>query len=106
MPFDPDALGLSSSQLRSLMGVWSVDLTGLPLKELGGSWELAVVEVLGPPTHGAKFTVPAKPTWRDRRPPPPPSTRCLGELVAGSTTWVTNEAERCDALLVELGSDS
>ena len=113
----PNAL-VTDDQLRSMMGVWSVDLCGLPLKQLSGSWGLALKEVLGPsrntdvrgPNNGRppreRYIVPASPTWSDPRPPPQPSTRCLGDLIPGSTTWLTNDADACDDLLDQCDFES
>ena len=128
----PPGAAVSSDQLRSLCGVWARDLCGQPFKLLSGSWELALQDAFAeqppppppppppsrngrrgsrrsstsaPPAPG-KFIVPATPLWVDPRPLPELSTHCLGELVEGSTTWLTNDAQRADELLVEFGFDT
>ena len=94
------------------MGVWSVDLCGLPLKELSGSWDLALRDVLGSTIvrqdgqRRPRYIVPATPPWNDERPPPAPSTVCMGELVPGSTTWLTNDASACETLIDECGFET
>ena len=96
----PPGARVSADQLRSMMGVYSKDLCGLPLKQVGGSWSIALREVFG---SGASepFLVPEGAQWLDQRPPPPRETRCLGEVVAGSTTWVTNDPTAADEVLHE-----
>ena len=112
----------SSDQLRSLCGVWSRDLCGLPLQKLSGSWDVALKALFGSPYELPQQTrrknqlgksraeyqqilyrTPDRPQWVDPRPPPEPLTLCLGELVSGSMTWVTNDAMACDELIDELG---
>ena len=115
----PPGAIVSADQLRSLMGVHSRDLCGVPLKQVGGSWTTALKSVLGKPevrerrpqgssSSSPQFVVPPEPElqWMDPRPPPEPSTRCLGELVVGSTTWLTNEPAACDELVAECGFES
>ena len=109
----PGAL-VTADQLRSVMGLWSRDLCGLPLKELGGSWERALHITLGSSTTQTRqdgstrqvYALPPTSRWRDPRPAPAPSTRCLGALVEGSTTWLTNDPEACDDLIGECGFES
>ena len=105
----------SADQLQSVMGIWAVDLCGAPLKQLSGSIEGALEAVLGAPLEPDQkrrpnqkpdrpmYRLPAVAPWIDPRAPPLPSTRCLHELIEGSTTWVTNEAGACDELLAEHG---
>jgi len=121
----PGAL-VNADQLRSLMGVHSRDLCGVPLKQVGGSWSMALKNVLGEPVSsesrshrpghrssrgfkpGRHYLVPANAElqWQDPRPAPEKSTQCLGQLVDGSTTWVTNDPHACDQLVVECQFDS
>ena len=120
----PGAL-VTADQLRSLMGIHSRDLCGVPLKEVGGSWNLALQDVLGKPesrerdgrrgsgrsNSGGKlisYIVPAESAvqWTDPRPPPELSTRCLGEVVEGSVTWLTNDPAACDELVQQCGFET
>lgn len=120
----PGAL-VTTDQLRSLMGIHSRDLCGVPLKEVGGSWNLALQDVLGKPesrernerrgsgrsSSGGKlisYIVPAESAvqWTDPRPPPELSTRCLGEVVEGSVTWLTNDPAACDELVQQCGFET
>ena len=110
---------VTADQLRSIMGIWSTDLCGMPLKELSGSWDVALLETLGtaraanakPSRNGKpqlpRFIVPAElQTWTDPRPPPLPSTTRFDELLPGSTTYLTNEPDACDDLLRECNFES
>lgn len=112
----PSGALVSADQLRSLMGVHARDLCGVPLKQVGGSWEIALKNVLGDPQRKRgqsrrnqgdrdRYMVPAASEiqWMDPRPPPPLSTSCLGELVDGSTTWLTNDPSACDELVAQCG---
>lgn len=137
----PPGIFVTSDQLRSLCGIWAKELCGEPLKQLSGSWDLAVADVFAaandaqensppassvalplpepaarggrrgrrsrsrerrPPPPGA-LIVPSAAVWEDPRPPPQLATTCLGELVEGATTWLTNDAAACEALLDECG---
>ena len=140
----PPGTFVTSDQLRSMCGLWARELSGEPLKQLSGSWELAVADVFSaaadaqtpllpvslpppqpaargrrrrrgrssssrsinerPPPPGA-LVVPSAPIWEDPRPPPALETTCLGELVEGSTTWLTNDCAACEELLEECGFD-
>ncbi len=100
----PVGARVSDSQLRSFTGLYSQDLCGRPLKQVGGSWSRAVRELLGEAVEPeGLFTIPPS-EWIDPRPPPPLETRCLGELAKrGTQTWVTNDPAACDDLLKTLG---
>lgn len=108
----PEGALVSTQQLRSLMGVHALDLCGVPLKQVGGSWALALTNVLGKPEHpgrgrsgDSQYIVPPDPElqWTDPRPPPAMLTQYLGELVDGSTTWMTNDPDACDELVEQCG---
>ena len=91
-------------QLRSLMGVYAPDLCGCTYKEVGGSFNGAVRELLvaGASGDGDELYVPEPaPTWADPRPVPPAHTEEFE--VAGALAWVSNDAERVDALVDECG---
>ena len=104
----PPGAVVSVDQLSSLCGVYSRDLTGLAFKEVPGSFEASVRILLGPSgREDRKLTLPAEPImWEDPRPPAAPSTRCLGDIISNTTSWLTNEPEGCDSLIGELGFET
>ena len=100
----PAGAPVSRMQLRSLMGVYAPDLCGCTYKEVGGSFNGAVRELLvaGASGDGDELYVPEPaPTWADPRPVPPAHTEEFE--VAGALAWVSNDAERVDALVDECG---
>ena len=104
----PSGAIVSADQLRSLMGLHSRDLTGLPLKEVPGSFEVSMRDTLGCSTRpDDKLVVPEDLVpWIDPRPPAALRTSCLAALVPNTTTWITNDPERCDDLVAELELES
>ena len=102
------------------MGVHARDLCGVPYKQVGGSFQVAVESVLGSPQRGSeagsnskgrrsrpKWEVPKSGVpWTDPRPPPALSTTCLGEIVGGSTTWVSNDPAAIDDLVEQCGFEA
>lgn len=130
----PPGTYVTPDQLRSLCGLWAYELCGLPLKQLSGSWDLAISELFPPnsvdavplppappqpprkgrsrrqrqrrrdrPPPAGAVVVPDTALWQDPRPPPELSTVCLGPLIEGATTWLTNDPSECERLLEEHG---
>ena len=106
---------ISADQLRSMMGLYAQDMCGSPLRAVGGSFDIALDAIVGGPakverprqqgkrkprSSSVKYLVPAT-QWVDPRPPPALQTVCLGEIIEGSTTWLTNDAMACDELVAE-----
>ena len=107
----PPGATVTRSQLQSVMGLYARDLCGASLSDVPGSFEAALECVFGLSQADSLATdplrLPSTPvTWHDCRPPPPPSTRDLGELFPGTSTWLTNEPERCDAFVRDFGMES
>lgn len=103
----------TADQLRSMCGVYSADLCGQPLRALSGSWELAVDEVLCDAQRVDSRSRPlyrmpsdSERRWKDPRPPPRPYTESYGELVAGTKTYLTNDADACDELVLQCGFEA
>ena len=100
----PPGADVSRDQLRSMMGLLSSDLCGLPLKQVPGSFDAAVRVLMDADWRTEALQVPMDvAAWlREPAAPPVPSTQRIGE-VAGATTWLSNEPERVDELVVATG---
>lgn len=84
----PPSTPISLSQLKTLMGLYSRDLCGVPFRQVPGSFEQTLPSLLSPPTArgDAWITPPIPIQWEDPRPPPPLSTRLIDQVIPGSIT--------------------
>jgi hypothetical protein len=104
------------------MSIWSPDLCGCTLDNLEGELHSSLEAVLGAPVdseaagapvrgrsrrrrrtaprlvRSPQYVVPKENAWIDPRPRPPLTTRNLGQLVEGSTTYMTNDPSAIDQL--------